>query len=461
MTQLLYTPNVLQREFHFDAHRFRVLDCGRRWGKSLCGMVEAYRMLVQSQGAKSGHGRVWVVAPTFDLVQENWRLGEEWLRNLIGRKRLTDMAFDFPGLGEIELKSADAGDERLRGAGLDAAVLDEASRIPETAWTYGVRPALADREGRAVFISTPKGRNWFFRLFQQGQLAGSWKSWKWPSHARPNFPQAEWLEIERTTPELILKQEYLAEFLEDEGVVFQGLSRCLRGELSLAREGCDYVLGVDLARAEDFTVIVVLDRCHHKLVAIERLRELDWSIQRKLIQMMAMKYSPAGNTCRILVDSSGVGDPIEEDLRKAGLSVRGFKFTNQSKQNLVEELMVAIEQGLIGIPNVPDTAFLLDELRAFTYEQLPSGRIRYSAPSGLHDDGVIALGLALYEMRGELNRPPAPDYKEADVTKPQPLTFKEYHEMSEDVNKYLEAFPEWDGVADGRLLAAFARSSVV
>ena len=90
MTQLLYTPNVLQREFHFDAHRFRVLDCGRRLGKSLCGMVEAYRMLVQSQGAKTGHGRVWVVAPTFDLVQENWRLGEDWLGNLIGRKRLTD-----------------------------------------------------------------------------------------------------------------------------------------------------------------------------------------------------------------------------------------------------------------------------------------------------------------------------------------------------------------------------------
>ena len=74
---------------------------------------------------------------------------------------------------------------------------------------------------------------------------------------------------------------------------------------------------------------------------------------------------------------------------------------------------------------------------------------------------MIALGLALYEMRGELNRPPAPDYQEADVTKPQPLTFKEYHEMSEDVNKYLEAFPEWEGIADGRLLASFARSSVV
>ena len=110
-----YIPNELQRDFHTDQHRFRVLACGRRWGKTLCGMVEAYRMLDKAAKKHQRKARVWVVDPTFNLVQEDWRAAEEWFGPHILRKRLTDMALEF-SQGDIEFKSADAGDERLRGA---------------------------------------------------------------------------------------------------------------------------------------------------------------------------------------------------------------------------------------------------------------------------------------------------------------------------------------------------------
>ena len=446
-----------QAEFHSDLHRFRVLDCGRRWGKSLAGIIEARFMLNDVYRQLHRQGRIWIVAPTFPLVREDWMKAEEVLAQSITAKRLTDMVMEFAPEGTIEFKSAERDDEGLRGAGLDAAVLDEASRISEKSWTMGIRPALSDKQGRAVFISTPKGRNWFYECYLKGQdpSQSEWKSWKLPTHARPNFPAQEWKMILASTPEMILKQEYLAEFLEDEGAVFHGISRCLRGQLQEPREGCRYVMGADLARTEDFTVLAVVDRCHKHLVQLIRSKDLDWSIQKKLILHLAERY----NQAEILVDSSGLGDPIEEDLRKAGTCyVRGFKFHSMSKQNLVEELMVAIEQGLIGLPDVPETAFLLSELRNFTYEQLPSGKVRYSAPSGQHDDGVIALGLALYAMRQELTQP-IPD---EEPPRSNRITFEDYAQMNESIAAYQRAFPDQDmvetfGRADGRLLAEFVR----
>lgn len=206
-----------------------------------------------------------------------------------------------------------------------------------------------------------------------------------------------------------------------------------------------------MARTEDFTVICVIDRCHKRLVELHRTQDVDWSLQKRLILEVARQYHNA----EIIVDSSGVGDPIEEDLRKAGTSlVRGYKFKNaKAKENVVEQLMVAIEQGLIALPDVERTQWLLDELRSFTYERLPSGNLRYQAPSGLHDDGVIALGLALYAMRYELTEPIPDDPKE----RPAELTMAEYMRLQDDTAFAYRRFPELAGF-DPRLVAGwFAR----
>ena len=114
-----------------------------------------------------------------------------------------------------------------------------------------------------------------------------------------------------------------------------------------------------------------------------------------MIKSTARKW----NDALVWIDSTGVGDPIEEDLRKSGVKTKDYKFTNASKEAMVEQMMIAIQQKLISIPVCDKTTILVDELKAFTYALLPSGRIRYEAPSNYHDDCVVSLGLAIWGIK--------------------------------------------------------------
>ena len=155
------------------------------------------------------------------------------------------------------------------------------------------------------------------------------------------------MRIVKTTPELILKQEYKAEFLEDEASVFRNIDSCIRGSITEPEDGQEYTIGLDLGRAEDFTVATVLRNKDCQLVNIYRQNKVDWSLQKQQVLALTKKY----RNSLVYVDSTGIGDPIEEDLRKSGIRTRNYHFTNQSKYELVEQLMVGIEQGLLGIPN--------------------------------------------------------------------------------------------------------------
>lgn len=359
---------------------------------TVLAMLEAFHMISSRWNETHRKQRIWVVAPTFPLVREDWLSAEELLKDVITNKKQTEMKLELDPFGFIEFKSAEREDEGLRGAGLDGAIVDEASRVSQKSWEQGLRPSLADKRGRCVFISTPKGRNWFYNLWLRGQGDDpEIKSWRYATNQNPFFPEDEWLKIKATTPELTLRQEYLADFLEDEGSVFHNIEGCLRGELETSIDGERYTIGIDLARSEDFTVITIVRNSTCQLVNIHRSKDRDWSLQKRFIKSICRVYEP--NV--IHIDATGLGNPIEEDLRKDGLNIRPYKFTQQSKAVLVEQLQVAIEQGLIGIPNCEQTRFLIDELKSFSYERTPLGNIRYEAPSGLHDDGVISLGLAV------------------------------------------------------------------
>jgi len=396
-------PYAQQAEIENDQHRFRVLACGRRWGKTLMAMREAFQMLLRAYELDGKAHRGWVISPTFPLVREDWLIAEDLLSDAITKKSTTDMRMDFKPFGFIEFKSAEREDEGLRGAGLDFAVLDEVSRISKKSWELGIRPALSDKLGRAVFISTPKGRNWFYNLWLAGQLKNDEiKSWKYSTFDNPFFPESEKKALIDTTPEMILRQEYYADFLEDEATVFRNLNRCISGVLEGNIEGERYTIGVDLGKSEDFTVITVVKESSGSLVYINRINKIDWSIQKEHIFSVAKTYRQS----IIFMDSTGLGDPILNDLSRAGLTVRGYKFTHTSKQVLIEQLTVAIEQQLISIPDCEETKFLIDELKCFSYEipNKETGRIFYSAPTGLHDDGVISLALAIRGMSHALYR---------------------------------------------------------
>jgi hypothetical protein len=388
-----YAPHSqLSASIHQDAARFRVLDIGRRWGKTYFLAAEALQLIMDVRAKHNRAARVWVVSPTYNLTVEFMRHAQIILPEAVkpdGFKRSEKKIVLHDG-SEIELKSADSADEVLRGAGLDAALFDEAARISPDAWGLGIRPALADRQGRAIFCSTPKGKNWFHDLYLLGQPQGDpdWKSWKLPSNASPLFPQSEFEALRRTMPETAFRQEILAEFLDDSGTVFRGIQHCVGGTFQAPIDRHDYLMGVDVARTHDFTVITVLDLVTRHVVAWDRFNNLDWPFQKEKIISWAKKY----NNAMIWLDSTGVGDAVLQDLQRLGVSVNGYKFSNESKKELIEFAVICVEQKLLTFPRIDQLIF---EMESFDYEILPSGNVRYSAPCGenFFDDCVISFSL--------------------------------------------------------------------
>jgi hypothetical protein len=118
---------------------------------------------------------------------------------------------------------------------------------------------------------------------------------------------------------------------------------------------------------------------------------LEWSVQKEAIIDEVAKY---GSMC--VVDATGVGDPIAEDLSRSGINIKPFKITGQNKKELIDRLAVSIEQRLITFPN---NETLVEELKSYAYFMSDAGNIKFGAPEGMHDDSVISMALAVWGAR--------------------------------------------------------------
>jgi len=393
-----YRPHRGQQEFHQSNTRFRILACGRRWGKTKGGANETIKV-----ASKAGQNSVgFCVAPTYWHTQKQW--SEFFLycpAEIIEDISRVEHHVILTGNRHVWFKSADNPDS-LRSEGLDWLWMDEGGQIKEEAWNLALRPALMDKKGCAWFTGTPKGHNWYWLLWLRGQNPDEqdYQSWQYSSKDNPYIDPQEIEEFARDMPKMAYRQEILAEFLEDIGTVFRGVDNIVDGVLEPVKPGKSYVIGVDLAKHEDYTVMCVLDENGH-LCHFDRWGEYDWVYQRKRLVNLATQF----NNARLLIDSTGVGDPVFDELRRESVSVDGYKFTNASKKDLIENLAMQIENRAITVPAYlgdlhmhGNESVLERELRMFGYETLPSGLVRYSAPEGMHDDCVIALALAVWQI---------------------------------------------------------------
>jgi len=381
MTTLLRTnPHAGQSEVHRDTARFKVLAAGRRWGKTRLGVSECLDTAAQG-------GRAWWVAPSYKMSEVGWRPLRQIGARIGADVRRMDRQILLPNGGEVTVRSADNPDT-LRGEGLDFVVVDECAFVAESAWTEALRPALSDRLGRAMFISTPKGRNWFWRMWQRGQDTGDdeWASWQFPTAGNPYIVASEIEAARRSLPERIFAQEYLALFLEDAGAVFRRVMDAATLAEQPPQAAHQYIMGVDWGKSNDFTVLAVGDATTMQMVAMDRFNQIDYSVQRGRLQALAERYHVES----IIAESNSMGEPIIEQLQRDGLPVRGFQTTNATKAAAIEALALAFERGELAILNDP---ILVGELQAYEMDRLPSGMVRYSAPEGMHDDTVMALAL--------------------------------------------------------------------
>lgn len=372
-----------QRQIAEHAARFKVVVCGRRFGKTELAIDKI------GHDANTQHLPYAYFAPTYKMLAEVWRDMKYTLLPAIANKSEQEKRIIMHGGGIIDCWSWDNPDA-ARGRKYAGVVLDEFSLNSNPQfWTAVVRPTLTDYRGWAWFLGTPKGRNAFWQLYQHGldPTATDWQSWTFPTAANPFIDKDEIAAARHELPEDIFRQEYLAEFLEGEGQVF----RKIRDAATLQRKepyAGEFVAGLDWAQQHDFTVMMVMDKQTGEVVDYDRFNQISWHVQRGRVKAMATKW----NVSIINGEENSIGSPNVEQLQREGLPIVGFMTTQQSKTQIIESLVLAFEREEIKILNDP---VIIGELEA--YERKVSkvtGRSQYSAPSGLHDDCVIALALA-------------------------------------------------------------------
>ncbi len=377
----------------FDPARYSLIEASTKAGKTVGCMA----WILDRAWTYGKPGRnFWWVAPVSDqaaIAFKRIRLGLAMMPKPI--VNLTNKTIILPNGATLWFKSGDKPDS-LYGDDVYAAVIDEASRVKEDAW-HAVRSTLTKTRGPVRIIGNVKGRrNWAYHMARKAESGAPdmayHKLTALDAVAGGVLSAEEVEDARRTLPDHVFRELYLAEPSDDGGNPF-GMAAIAACVMPLSTDP-PICWGWDLAKSHDWTVGIALDAAGH-VCRFERWQG-PWNDTKRRI-IASTSNVPA------LVDSTGVGDPVLEDLQRSGGGYVGFKFTSTSKQQLMEGLQGAIHERRIGFPDNT----IRQELDVFEYEYTRTGA-RYTAPQGLHDDCVIALALAWKHHRAPI--PPAQSF---------------------------------------------------
>lgn len=247
MPRIRFDPLPWQSEVILDKHRFKVVCAGRRSGKSVLS-----RMTVLDWATREGNeGLFYIVSPTYRQSKAiHWRdyikeIPNDWIK----RKNEVELSVTLKNGSIIELKGAENPDS-LRGVKLRGLVVDEIASIRNWDWLWHevLRPTLTDYVSPAIFISTPKGFNHFYDLFEMGQKKNNeYKSWKFTTYDNPRIQKGEVDQAKKELTEDTFAQEYLADFRKFTGLVYKEFDR----EVHVV-ESFDIPQGWELFRSFDF-----------------------------------------------------------------------------------------------------------------------------------------------------------------------------------------------------------------
>lgn len=413
-----WEPHPTQREWLLCDAGTKVASCGRRWGKTEAAAIDAITFAITRPGS-----RQIIVAPTYDQSRLIFDAVERFAMTSPVTRRLTSVTrTPYPRLtlagAAVMARTADEDGRNLRGHSADRVIIDEAAYVRDSVVTEVIAPMLADRNGSLVMISTPFGKNHFYRAFVRGrqqaigsrQQKGQCSSFSFPSWANPHISR-EYIEAQRA--EISPRQfsvEYEAQFIDDASCVFaledieaaaaESRKFKVQSRKSDAEGEECVVAGIDWARYSDYTAVVVLEVAESgcRVVGIDRFNRMGWDSQ---IDRVA-EFLRAHQVSAALADSTSIGDPLLEQLRnrlwESGIdtAVEGYGFTNASKRDLIEHLALKFAHRSVSIPRQEQ---LIRELQYFEYELTQSGNVRMNGRTGVNDDLVIALSLACWQSR--------------------------------------------------------------
>lgn len=391
LTIHLPKPHAKQRAFMRSTAKRITVCAGRRGGKTTGMAIYAVERMLQGR-------RVLEAAPTADQTNAFWDACKRALVEPIAagviRKNETDRTLIMPGGGRIRCKTAFDADT-LRGDYADLLILDEFSLMTPDTWDEVGAPMLLDNDGDAVFIFTPKRRNHAYRMYSRAVAddTGRWAAFHFTSYDNPHLSHEALAEITADMTDEAYQQEILARFLESDGQVFRNIDACLHAPDATPDDHIGHTIigGCDWAQQQDYTVFSFGCKECRCEVARDRFNKIDYAFQTQRLAALCEQWQPAA----VLTELNSIGQPIFESLERMVLPVVGFQTTASTKPPLIENLALALERGEWQFQPDPIWA---GELEA--YERTVSastGRSSYSAPSGMHDDTVIARALMLWQ----------------------------------------------------------------
>jgi phage terminase large subunit-like protein len=386
-----YKPHDNQRTIH-DAinhghEKYYALNIGRQFGKTMLGINQLLYWAINDKGCKIA----WVTP----VYKQGKKVFSEMERatSASGLFSFNRSDLMITGFGStIEFFSGERPDN-IRGNTFDYMVVDEMAFTRPELWDEVLSATVLVKGKKIIFISTPKGKNHFHRLCMQPNYDDRYAYFHFTSYDNPMIDPRELEERKRSLPDIVFRQEYMAEFIDNASGIFKNVSNCIKAGVKTAK----MYGGLDIGRADDYTVLTILNQ-DGQMVSAHRWRHDEWS---KIIEKVATIIKQYNATT--LVEVNNQGDVFYEMLQSRCKNlIHPFVTSSKTKPIIIEDLAVAFEQESISIIN---EQWLIDELENYSYIYNPNTRnVTYSAPSGLHDDGVISTALAWHSKKEFTNR---------------------------------------------------------
>lgn len=383
----LYTPHPNQIKIHQAINetpcKYFTLDIGRQFGKSMLAQNQAVDFMLNQ-----GWSGAWV-SPTYKQAKKVSDELDKAFDGLFNYNK-SELTMKTPNGSQMQFFSSERYDN-IRGFTFDFLIIDEAAHQKEEAWTEVLRATVLVQGKKVLFVSTPKGKNWFYTLYQLGQTDDNYTSFKFTSYDNPLIDPKEIDGARATLPDHIFRQEYLAEFLDDGSGVFINI----KDSINEGSESNIRFAGIDLGRADDYTVLTIVDDKNREVYS-ERWRHMEWSKIISNVVSALNRYKPY-----TLIEANGAQDAIYEQIRnKVSYSkarIQPFVTTVKSKPIIIEDLIVAFEQNDLGVLGYD---WQVAELESFSYEyNIKTRKIKYSAPTGLHDDYVMSRAICNHAFK--------------------------------------------------------------
>ena len=357
----------------------------RQQGKSLLLINLILYYGINDKGSKIG-----IIAPIYQQARKLMEDLYEAIKDsgIVEATNFSNHEIKLRTGSKIYFRSSEREDG-LRGYTFDYLCMDEAAYQSEDAYRRAIEPTALVHGKKVVLFSTPRGRDWFYQMFKLGEDPNypNYTSVRMEQGDNPYINQEEILAAKKVLPEAIFRAEYQGEFLEGESMVFQNFGQTVFDKYP-NRQGKVYI-GVDLGRESDYTVAVAMDQMGN-VVEIYRDNQKNWDTMQQAIIQLAKKY-----TATLMIEVNSMGTVIYEQIKKQWQDTHPFTTSMQSKNDIVESLILAFNEKQIKIPSQRLFPELHQELEVFEMSYNPKTRnVRYAARTPFHDDIVMALAIA-------------------------------------------------------------------